>query len=239
MKPILRALAGACFLLAGVPGAFTAQMYAQGAPDPRLSKVLAQMDAAAARFQSAQAEFAWDQLTVVVQEHEVQKGEIAFRRTGKETAMAAHVLTDDGQPSPKDVLFRNGEVALYEPKIKQETILQGGKNQQQFEAYVTLGFGGSGKDLESNWNVTYGGTETIDGTPVTKLGLVPKHAGPDPIFSRVEIWIDPATATSLKQVFYTPGGDNRTATYSKIKLNSAPESAFKLDIPKGTNVIRK
>ena len=209
------------------------------AEDPRLTKVLAQMDAAAARFQSAQADFAWDQLTVVVQEHDVQKGTVAFRRNGKETSMVAHVLTEDDKPAPKDVLFRAGQLELYQPEIKQETILQSGKNQGRFESFAALGFGGSGKDLQANWNVTYVGQETIDGKPVEKLGLTPRDPGPDPMFTKVEIWMDTATATSVKQVFYTPGGDTRTQTYAKIKLNSTPESAFRLDIPKGTAVIHK
>ena len=61
--------------------------------------------------------------------------------------MVAHIKTDNDQPSPKDVLFRDGEVRLYQPAIKQETILAAGANRQQYESYSTLGFGGSGKDL--------------------------------------------------------------------------------------------
>lgn len=209
------------------------------AEDAQLTKVLAQMDAAAARFQTAQADFSWDQLTAVVQEHDVQKGTIAFRRTAKETAMVAHVKTEEGQPAPKDVLFRDGQLFLYQPSIKQETILQAGKDRNQFESYATLGFGGSGKDLAANWEVTYGGTDTIDGVAVTKLGLAPKHPTATQMFSRIDIWIDPATATSRKQVFYTAGGDTRTAIYTAIKLNSTSESAFTLKVPSDTQIIHK
>lgn len=210
--------------------------------DAQLAKVLGQMDAAAAKFQTAQAAFSWDQLTAVVQEHDVQKGTIAFRRTSKngaETAMVAHVQTEDGQPAPKDVLFRNGQLQLYQPAIKQETILQAGNNREQFESYATLGFGGSGKDLAASWNVTYGGAEMVDGVAVAKLTLLPKYVAANQMFTRIEIWIDPATATSRKQVFYTPGGDTRTATYTNVKLNGTPESAFTLKIPSGTQVVRR
>ncbi len=220
-------------------GAVVFAAVAAQAQDAQLTKVLAQMDAAAAKFQSAQADFAWDQLTAVVQDHDVQKGTIAFRRGAKGTAMAAHVQTEDGQPAPKDVLFKGGELDLYQQAIKQETILKAGANSEQFESYATLGFGGSGKDLQSNWNVSYGGADTVDGASVAKLELTPKNAGPNPMFSRIEIWIDPATATSRKQVFYNPGGDTRTATYTNIVLNKAPESAFTLKIPAGTQVVRK
>ena len=208
------------------------------AQDARLTKVLAQMDAASTKFVSAQAQFSWDQLTAVVQEHDVQKGTIAFRHAAKGgTMMVVHVMTEDGQPAPKDVLYKNGILDLYQPSIKQETVLPAGAKQGEFESYATLGFGGSGKDLAAQWNVTYEGADTIDGTSVAKLGLAPMHPAANQMFSKIDIWIDPATATSLKQVFYTSGGDTRTALYSGLKLNATPESAFAIRIPGGTNIV--
>ena len=217
---------------------------AQPGADAQLSKVLAQMDASAAKFRSAQADFSWDQLTAVVQEHDVQKGTIAFRRAGKGgaaggTEMMVHVGTENDQPLPKDVLFRNGQLMLYQPEIKQETILQAGANRAQFESYATLGFGGTGKDLQAQWNVSYEGADTIDGVAVAKLGLTPKHTAPNQMFTHVEMWIDPATATSRKQIFVAAGGDTRTALYTNIRLNNADKDAFTLDVPSGTQVIRK
>ena len=216
---------------------------AQSSSDAKLAKVLSQMDSAAAKFHSAEAKFSWDQLTAIVDEHDVQKGLIAFRRGSENklnnTMMVVHVMTEDGQPAPKNVLFKNGELILYQPSIKQETVLQAGSNRNQFESYATLGFGGSGKDLQKNWNVTYKGSDTIDGVTVAELGLTPKKQSSNEMFSHVDIWIDPATATSRKQIFYTPGGDTRTAFYTDIKLNATPESAFTIKVPSGTNVVHK
>jgi outer membrane lipoprotein-sorting protein len=209
------------------------------AQSPELTKVLSELDTAAAQFQSAQADFAWDQFTAVVQDHDVQKGTIAFRRGAKSVAMIAHVQTDNGQPSPKDVLFKNGEVELYQPLIKQETILSAGANRQQYESYSTLGFGGSGHDLTAQWNVVYQGMEKIDGVETAKLDLTSKHPSPNPMFTHITIWVDPAHSTSLKQVFFEPSGDMRTATYTNIQMNRAPDNLFELKVPKGTNVIRK
>ena len=224
---------GAVLALASLVG------QAQSSQNVQLTKVLAQMDAASAKFQSAQASFSWDQLTAVVQEHDVQKGVIAFRRDGKTTEMVVHVATEDGQPAPKDVLFKNGVLDLYQPAIKQETVLQAGSNREAFESGATLGFGGSGKDLQANWNVSYEGADTIEGVAVAKLGLAPKHPSAKDMFTKIEIWIDPATATSRKQVFYASSGDTRTALYKDIKLNGTPESAFTIQVPSGTQVVRK
>ena len=241
MRGMRTMMVGAVLALAGVAGqaqsASGSQPGAQG--DAQLTKVLAQMDAAAAKFQSAQAAFSWDQLTAVVEEHDVQKGTIAFRRSAGETEMVVHVATEDGQPAQKDVLYKNRVLNLYQPSIKQETVLQAGNNRGSFESYATLGFGGSGKDLQANWNVTYEGADTIDGVAVAKLGLAPKHADPNPMFTNIDIWIDPVTATSRKQVFHTPSGDIRTALYTEIKLNSTAESAFVLKVLSGTQVVRK
>ena len=209
------------------------------AQDAQLTKVLAQLDAAAAKFTTASADFTWDQLTAVVKEHDVQKGTIAFRRGAKGTAMVVHVLTEDGQTRERDVLFQSGVLDLYQPEIHQETTVQAGKNQSQFESYATLGFGGSGRDLQANWNVAYSGAATIDGVPVAHLLLTPKHAAPDQMFLKIEIWIDPATATSRKQVFYAASGDTRTALYTNIVENKTPDSAFKLKIPKGTQIVAR
>src|ERR1700739_5023071 len=67
------------FLFAAMVSAASVCALAQNA---NLQKVLSQMDAASANFRSAQADFSADSYTAVVQSHDVQKGTIAFRRTG-------------------------------------------------------------------------------------------------------------------------------------------------------------
>lgn len=221
----LRALAAAVVLAA--PFALQAQ-------SADLQKVLNDMDAASARFQSAQADFAWDQYTAVVQSHDTQKGTIAFRRVGKATEMIAHVQTDEGQPSPKDVLYKGSELDFYEPNLKRETILNAGTN---YEKYLTLGFGGSGKDLAASWEIEYQGKETIDGVETAKLDLKPKQ--PSDQFSHITVWIDPKRSISLKQELFQPSGDSRTSYFTNVKLNSVPASAFTLQLAPGTQQVRK
>jgi outer membrane lipoprotein-sorting protein len=97
-----------------------------------LQKVLSDMDAASAKFQSAQADFVWDQYTAVVQSHDYQKGTIAFRREGGATEMIAHVKTENDQPAEKDVLYKGGELNFYQPALKQVTILKAGGNTERY-----------------------------------------------------------------------------------------------------------
>jgi outer membrane lipoprotein-sorting protein len=194
------------------------------------------MDAAAAKFQSAQADFAWDQYTAVVQSHDVQKGTIAFRRVGKSTEMIAHVKTDNDQPSPKDVLYKAGQLDFYQPTLKQDTVMSSPAN---VERYLTLGFGGSGKDLQANWNIAYQGMEMIDGVQTAKLDLTSKDPGTNNMFTHITVWIDPQRAISMKQQLFQDSGDSRTAVYSNIKMNSVPASAFALQMMPGTQKVRK
>ena len=206
------------------------------AQNAELQKVLSEMDAASARFQSAQADFVWDQYTAVVQSHDYQKGTIAFRRVGNATEMVAHVKTENDQPAQKDVLYKGGELDFYQPALKQETILNAGAN---VERYLTLGFGGSGKDLASNWNIAYQGKDTIDGVETAKLDLTPKQSGTNNQFTHITVWVDTKRGISLKQVVYQDSGDSRTAVYSNIKMNSVPASAFTLQVAPGTQKVRK
>jgi outer membrane lipoprotein-sorting protein len=199
------------------------------------AKVLAQMDAASAKFQSTQADFNWDVLQSVVNEHDIQNGTVYFERHGVSTSMAAYIK----QPAEKSVFFDGSTLSLIQPEIKQETLFSAGSNRGQYESFLTLGFGGSGKDLQSNWTITCQGMEAVNGTQTAKLDLKPKQQSVANMFSHVTVWIDPVRSLGLKQVFYEPSGDNRTATYTNIKYNEKiPADMFKPK-DKGYTVIRK
>lgn len=226
-------------VLACATAALSGRAQAQQACDA--AKVLRQMDAAAATFQSAQADFTWDQVQAVLPgEHDLQTGVIYFDRHGDTTAMAAYIKQQNGQNSPKTVTYTGGELDFYQPEINQETIFRAGNNRAQYESFLTLGFGGSGKSLEANWQVSCGGMETVGGVSTAKLELKPKEKSVETIFSHVTIWVDPARAISMKQVFLEPGGDSRTATYSDVRYNAKVDpEVFKIKTKPGVQVVRK
>jgi outer membrane lipoprotein-sorting protein len=199
-----------------------------------LQKVLNQLDGSSLRFKSAQADFTADSYTAVVDSHSIQKGTIAFRRKGEKVEMMMHVRTEDGQPSEKYVLYKNGQLNYYQPALKQETILKGGSN---YDRYFSLGFGGSGQALKRDWNIKYEGTEQVNGTETAKLDLTPKT--PSDQFTHIIIWVDAKRGVSLKQEVFQSSGDTRTAVYSNIKMNDVPDSAFELHVASGTQVQRR
>jgi outer membrane lipoprotein-sorting protein len=205
-----------------------------------VNAILRQMDVGAKNFKSAQAEFEWDQSQLVVQATDVQKGSIAFRRQGTDTEMSARIREFNGQPEPKELLYRSGTLQFYQPKIKQVTIFSAGANRSQYESFLTLGFGGSGTDLDKNWAITYQGDEVIDGVKTAKLDLIPRQANIKQTFSHVTIWVDPARAISLKQQFFEPSGDYRLAVYRNIRYNTPiGNDVFNIKTEPGTQVVHK
>jgi len=200
-----------------------------------LETVLSSMDKAAANFHSAQTDFVWDQYQKVVDEHDTQKGTMYFRRQGSEVQMAADITV----PDKKYVLFSNGTVSLYVPKADQVTEYNAGKNKADFETFLVLGFGGSGKDLQSSFDVKYAGMEQVQGVNAGKLELTPRAQKVRNMFSLITLWIDPARGVSVQQKFDEPSGDYRLATYSNIQLNKKINGdVFKLKTTGKTKFVR-
>jgi outer membrane lipoprotein-sorting protein len=201
--------------------------------DPNLQKVLAQMDAAAQDFRTAQANFVWEQFFAVVNDKDSQKGTVYYRRSGKDIQMMADIADP-----PKSVLFSDGKVQVYEPKLKRVTSYEAGKNREAVESFLVLGFGGSGRDMLKSFEVKYLGTETVDGVKAAKLELIPKSDRMRNVFAKIWLWIDPAYGISVEQQFFEPSGDYRLAKYSDLKVNQKiPDSVFKLKTPGDTKYV--
>jgi outer membrane lipoprotein-sorting protein len=203
-----------------------AQAQAQPDPNPALDRVLSQMDSAAANFHTTEAAVLWDQYQKVVDEHESQKGKVYFRRAGSEIQMAADIT----EPEKKYVLFSGSKVQVYQPNIEQVTAYNTGKNREQFESFLVLGFGGRGHDMLKSFQVRYLGNEQVDAAETVKLELVPKAANLRNNVDHIVLWIDPRRGISVQQqFFFGPSGDYRLAKYSDIKVNEKiPDAVFKL-----------
>lgn len=180
-----------------------------------LESALNSMDKAAVDFKTAQTDFVWDQYQKVVDEHDLQKGTMYFRRQGSEVQMAADIAS----PDKKYVLFSSGMVSVYVPKAGQVTEYNAGKNKADFETFLVLGFGGRGHDLAQSFDVKYAGMEQVQGINTAKLELTPKSQKVANMFQTITLWIDPARGVSVQQLFTERSGDYRLAKYSNIQLN--------------------
>jgi len=200
-----------------------------------LDAVLNSMDQAAGAFHNAQADFVADQYQKVVDDHDIQKGTIYFRRQGDAVEMAARFVA----PDKKYVLFSNGIVSYYQPAIDQVTEYSAGKNKADFESFLVLGFGGRGHDLAKSYDVKFGGMEQVDGVNAGKLELTPKSQKVLSMFNKITLWIDPARGVSVQQRFDEPSGDYRLTKYSNVQVNkNLPNDAFKLKTTGKTKVVK-
>lgn len=209
------------FVLAAVLGVSAGPVVVAQQPSPNLDVIVKDLDQASARFQSAEADFRWDLFERVVRQTTTQNGAIYFvRDKGTNTVqMGARIEP----PQAKVLEYRKGTLRVFDPGSDHLTELSAGANRAQYESFLTLGFGGSGKDLAAAWTITDGGSESMNdgaGTvKVEKLELVPKDPNVRNTFTRVTIWVDLERGISLKQEFVTPSDDTRTAVYTHIRYN--------------------
>jgi outer membrane lipoprotein-sorting protein len=207
---------------------------AQNAAAPTLDEVLKKMDATAASFRSLQADFVWDQYEKVVDDHDLQKGTVYYRRNGQNIEMMAEVR----DPAPKFVLYKGGKLQMYQPKIDQVMEYSTGNNRSDIESYLVLGFGGSGADLKKSFDVTSLGPQTVDGMPTVELQLLPKSDKLRNNISKIYLWIDVGSGISVQQQFFQPEGDYRLAKYLNVKMPAKiGDDVFKLKTDKKTQFI--
>jgi outer membrane lipoprotein-sorting protein len=227
----------ACCILVGILSApQSSAPQAKPADSADLAAVLKKMDAAAASFRNAQADFEWDSYEKVIGEvDEIQTGTIYFRRSGNDIEMMADVKMAGSdlthlKPEPKNVLYRNGKISMYQPKPNQLTVYDLGKNRVDLESYVVLGFGGSGQDLTKAFDVTYVGPETVSGVATAKLQLVPKSEKVRNTYNLISLWIDLNRGVSVQQQFFALQGDYRLTKYNDIQVNQKKisDEVFKL-----------
>ena len=204
-----------------------------------LEKVLARLDDISLKFKSAQADIVWDNVqTQPMPDTDSQAGTILFERKNNQLRMALHLKTDNGKPVLKDVVYADGVLKLYQPLQKQMVITQAGANRAEYDMVLTVGFGGSGKDLQKNWDVSYVGIEQVDGVAASKLQLVPHDASLRKSVTKVFLWIDMDKGVAVKQQSFDPSGNYRVVTYHNLHLNgSVPSNAFEIKTASGTQIV--
>ena len=230
--PSRRILVSIALLLAAA-----AAIPARAADD--LDKVVARLDASAAKFKSAQADITWDNVqTQPIPDTDRQGGTILFERKGGETQVALHIKTDNGKSVLKDMVYAGGVGKLYEPALKQMQVFKVGDKKTELDAFLTLGFGGSGQDLKKNWQVSYLGTEKVGDSTAAKLQLIPRDPAVAQTAPKVILWIDMDKGVAVKQQRFNGDSGYVTFGYSNIRLNgNLPSGAFEIKTASGTQVV--
>jgi outer membrane lipoprotein-sorting protein len=209
--------------------------HAAASPSNDLSAVLATMNQSAAGFKSAQGDFLFETYQKVVDEKDQQQGRIYFRRGDKGVDAAFNVTG----AAPKQVVYKDGKILIYEPKINQVTERDVSKNKSDVEAFLSLGFGARGNDLLRDYDVKMAGWETVDGVKTAKLELVSKSEKMRQTYNKILLWVDPERDVLLRQQFFEPSGDYRLAHYTNMKLNTKlSDDVFRLKTNGSTRTIK-
>ena len=217
------ALAVAAMALAAPAGAAT------------LESVLHKMDETAEHFRTAQASFTWTVYNQVIGEvAETESGKIYFRRTSRDTQMAA----DIAQPDSRQIVFFQGKIQVYQPKTETVDVYDAGAHREEFETFLVLGFGSSGDSIKKSFTVKPAGEEAVDGIQAAKLELAPISEKIRQQFPQIILWIDPERGVSVEQKLVEANGDYRLAKYSDIRLNQKlPDRVFRLKTTGRTKIV--
>jgi outer membrane lipoprotein-sorting protein len=210
---------------------FAAAAAGFGAPpaDSSLEAVLKAMDQASADFKGLKAEIRKLAHTQVVNVDDVSEGTITVKRL---KAHDTRFRIDFIKPNQQMVAIGGGKAQVYYPKLNEVQESDLGKIRSLVDQLMLLGFGGNSAELLDAYTVTLGGPDTVNGEKATRIVLIPKSKEILQTVKKCELWISEKGSTiqqkSIRAAHYL------LTTYSNIKLNSnIPESAVKLDVPKG------
>ncbi len=194
-------------------------------------EVLAKMDAAAPRFSSMSANIDRVTYTKVLAEKQTESGTVLIRKAGKEMRL----LMDVTKPDPKTMAFSGKKAETYLPKLNVVQEVDLGKFGSMVDQFLAIGFGVSGRELKSNYDVKFAGEETVAGQKAYKLFLTAKNPKLRDAYPGITLWMHESGAYPLQQQVQARSGDYYLFTYTGTKLNPGlTEDALKLKVPKGT-----
>jgi outer membrane lipoprotein-sorting protein len=195
-----------------------------------LPDILARLDQSAAAFKGMTSSMKRLDHTAVINDTSEERGTVSLRKTNK----GVQVLMDVTYPDKNIKMFTGKQFQVYLPKINTIQIYNvGGRRRDQVDQFLVIGFGTSGKELQSAYNIKLGGPETVNGIKATRIELVPKSRDALELFQRLDLWIPEGGNHAIQQKVHLKGGDYKLLTYSDIKLNpSLTDSSFDLKAPK-------
>lgn len=209
----------------------TAQSAAQNAWT--LGDILKQVDRGAKEFQSLTADVERTKVTVVVNDHSTESGQIRVRRDGK-------MRIDLTSPDPRTILRAGDKLYIYTPKIRRVEEYDLGQHRALLDQFVLLGFGTSADNLRKSYLMSVGGEEALGTQKTVRIQLTPKDDEVRKEISRIDLWLDEATWIPAQQKFYETGsGDYFTVRYTNVTRNvPIPDARFRQNWPAGVDRVK-
>jgi outer membrane lipoprotein-sorting protein len=209
---------------------------AHGQEDRELQQVLKKMDEVAKSFRAFTARFSQKKYTAVLKEFDTpDTGEFYYSFAKDGSALMRHEITSPG----KRILTIKGDVAtVYQPVIKQAQIYNLGKQKDLVE-YLALGIGQRTAKLQDKFNITYQGSESVNGVPCSILVFKPKDPKAAARLESITIWLNKTSEVPIQYKFEEPSGYYLQVNFLEEKLNvKIPDSKFEQKLPKGVEIQR-
>jgi outer membrane lipoprotein-sorting protein len=202
------------------------------AADP-LAEVFARMDKVAQTFRGMTANIEEIVHTEIVNDNTISTGTIKLKSKPGDTRFLVDFTNPD---APRSASFAGTEARLYNPKTKTVQIYNTANKESVMEQVFLLGFGATSSEIKANYDVSWVGTEDIDGKPAGHIKLIPKSKDVLMKLKQADLWISDSLGMPVQQKFTTTSaGDYTLLKYSNIKLApSLSNRDVEIKVPKGT-----
>jgi outer membrane lipoprotein-sorting protein len=217
----------ACLLL---PLCLTLSAYSN---DPTQDMKL-RMDQASAKFRGMTADVEYTTYTAVLDEKTAQSGDVVVEKSKRGDVRA---LLNFVKPDPESVSFDKHIVQVYYPKIKTVNVYDFGKQAEQVEQFIMIGFGTSGTELAKSYDMTVLGPETLSGQQVLRIQLVPRSDDVRKLLTKLELWVpQEGDPYPIQEKAYRPNKDYQLSVYSNLRINPPlAANAVELKLPSGVS----
>lgn len=208
-------------------------IFAPAASPLSLDDVLKQMDREQGQFQSLTANIERTKVTIVVNDHSTESGQIEVRRDGK-------MRIDLISPDQKTILRDGDHIYVYSPKIRRVEEYDLGKRRDLVDQLLLLGFGTSGDTVKKGYLITMQGEDTLNGQKVVHLELTPRADDVRKQISKIDLWLNEGNwLPAQQQLFETGSGDYSIIRYSNVARNvPIPDARFRAAWPKGVTRVK-
>jgi outer membrane lipoprotein-sorting protein len=197
---------------------------AQGKKDPELQRIYKQMDEREKTFRSFTAKVSQKEYTAVLKEFTIpERGEFYYKRAKDGTALLRLEFTSPGK---KILTIKNSVATVYQPDINEAQIKNLGKDQDLAE-YLAIGLSQSPAKLEKSFDISYKGSETVNGASCDILIFKPKLSSIAKYFSSMTVWYKKSDGIPIQNKKEEPNGNYVLMNFSDEKLNvNVPNSKF-------------
>lgn len=223
----------AAMALGGLSLALPAARAAAQSGNLTLADILRQVDRGAKEFKSLTADVERTKVTVVVDDHSTESGQIRLRRDSK-------MRIDLTSPDPRTILRTGDKLYLYNPKIHRVEEYDLGQHRALLDQFILLGFGTSADNLRKSYLMSVEGEEALGSQKTVRLQLTPKDKEVSKEISRIDLWLDEVTWIPVQQKFYETGsGDYFTVRYTNVTRNvPIPDARFRQNWPAGVTRVK-